>query len=102
VVLKRQSLPVSSLGARQRASSPVKKRWLVHVLARLVIAASYTSSAAALEVRVDRSKSPFISAQLLGVTDVEIASTSKQGHQTVRPPEPLDTRRLARYTQHDA
>jgi hypothetical protein len=35
----------------------VKKRWLVHVLARLAIAASCTSSSAALDSQVDRSKS---------------------------------------------
>ena len=58
---KRRSLRVPSLGTHQRASSPVKTLWLVHVLARLVIAASCTSSAAALDVRVDRSK-PLLSA----------------------------------------
>jgi hypothetical protein len=66
---------------------------LVHVLTRLVIAASCTSSAAALDVRVDRSKS---SAQLVGATDVKIISNSKQGHQTVRSSVPLVVRRPAR------
>jgi hypothetical protein len=73
----------------------VKTRWLVHVLARLVIAASWTSSAAALDVQVDRSKSP-LSAQLAGATDVEIASSNKQDRWTVRSSERLDTHRLAR------
>ena len=53
---KRRSLRVPSLGTQQRASSPVKSRWLVRVLARLVIAASCTSSAAALDAQIERGK----------------------------------------------
>jgi hypothetical protein len=45
------------IGQVSAASSLVKKRWLVHVLARLAIAASCTSSSAALDSQVDRSKS---------------------------------------------
>jgi hypothetical protein len=54
VLPKRRSLRVPSLGTHQRASSPVKTRWLVHVLARLVIAASCTSSVAEPEENINR------------------------------------------------
>jgi hypothetical protein len=56
VLPKRQSSAMPSLGTYPRASSLVK-RWSVHMLARLVIAASCTSSAAALDAQVDRSRS---------------------------------------------
>src|SRR5258708_24434936 len=55
---KRLSSPLPSLVAYQRASSlnrvgaELKMRWFVHVLARLAIAATCTSSAAALDARV--------------------------------------------------
>jgi hypothetical protein len=46
-----------SLGTYQRAHSLVNMRWFAHVLARLAIAASCTSTAAALDAQADRSKS---------------------------------------------
>ena len=54
---KRQSPQMPSLGTHQRAYSLVKRRWLAHVLSRLAIAASCTSTTAALDAQVDRSKS---------------------------------------------
>jgi hypothetical protein len=57
VLRKRQSPPMPSLGTYQRAYSLVKMRWFAHVLARLAIAASCTSTAAALDAQADRSKS---------------------------------------------
>jgi hypothetical protein len=55
---KPQYSPLPSLVAHQRASSltrvgmVLKTRWLVHLLARLAIAATCTSSAAALDAQV--------------------------------------------------
>jgi hypothetical protein len=59
-------------------------RWFVHLLARLAIAASWTSSAAALDAQVEYGKLPFLPEQLVGVSHVEFNQIGEQNRQTLQ------------------
>jgi hypothetical protein len=102
---KRQSSPLPSLITfvdrlsadlfANRIGAELKMRWFVHVLARLAIAATSTSSAAALDAQVaaPNTLSPLT---VVGASHVEFTWIAERCRQTVQRSEPRATHRLAR------
>jgi hypothetical protein len=67
-------------------------RWFAHVLARLAIAATWTSSAAALDAQAECGKLPFREL-LVGASHVEFNPIGEQSRQIVQCSEPRATAR---------